>query len=143
MKISYLKLLEMMKKGKPPKRVMYNDNIYEWEAGEYVLINDENFFITLSEDIVTSLPEALLATEKVIEIKPKILDEIEKEYLGTIIKPFRNDVKFIALVSVSAEKCFIGIRLKRDGISLPIFKREKMYKGMELNKMYTLHDLEL
>ena len=38
---------------------------------------------------------------------------------------------------------FIILNLDNDGIFLPSFKKGKMYKGMELNKEYTLEELGL
>ena len=78
------------------------------------------------------------------EYKESILDEKEREYLKAVIRPWRDKVK-----SISKEKFFkgdqyIAIRLKTDeGVYLPTFQQGTMYKGMELNKDYTLEDLGL
>ena len=76
------------------------------------------------------------------EYKPKILTDKEKAYLSALIKPFRNNVKFIRKMR-SIAKEFILIELKCNVFSLPFFEAETMYKGMEVNKKYTLEELGL
>ena len=76
------------------------------------------------------------------EYKPNILDDVEKAYLSALIKPFRNNVKFIRKMR-SIAKEFILIELKCNVFSLPFFEAETMYKGMEVNKKYTLEELGL
>lgn len=76
------------------------------------------------------------------EYKPKILTDKEKAYLSALIKPFRNNVKFIRKMR-SIAKEFILIELKCNVFSLPFFEAETMYKGMEVNKKYTLEELWL
>lgn len=90
-----------------------------------------------------------------IEIEAKdVLDEIEKKYLKSIIRPFKDRVVSIEKrKNINSEGTFyyIGIIVKNiaiDGFSeaiyLPYFKPEsKMYEGMELNKEYTLKELGL
>lgn len=76
------------------------------------------------------------------EYKPQILTDKEKAYLSALIKPFRNNVKFIRKMR-SIAKEFILIELKCNVFSLPFFEAETMYKGMEVNKKYTLEELGL
>ena len=77
----------------------------------------------------------------------QILDKEEKEYLSAVIRPFRNKVKHIIkwqhYDSASTDKTFIAILLNKETISLPYFESNTMYKGMELNKKYTLKELGL
>ena len=81
-------------------------------------------------------------------IKPALNDD-EKEYLGNVIKPFRNRVIYI-----TKNECTLGeyleiyLRHYDDGCSsysivLPYFKKGTMYNGMELYKEYTLYELGL
>lgn len=75
----------------------------------------------------------------------EILDEIEKKWLGNFVKPFRSkiyDIVKYRLYDNSGE--WLQIRMK-DGpdIDLPYFKLNKMYKGMKINKDYTLEELGL
>lgn len=90
-----------------------------------------------------------------IEIEAKdVLDEIEKKYLKSIIRPFKDRVVSIEKgKNINSEGTFyyIGIIVKHiaidrfsEAIYLPYFKPEsKMYEGMELNKEYTLKELGL
>lgn len=80
------------------------------------------------------------------EYKPNILDEKEKDYLSAVIKPFRKDIKYIVKFKrYSDEKEYIYMTMKKDDdyCELPIFEKGTMYRGMELNKHYTLEELGL
>ena len=81
--------------------------------------------------------------------KESVLDKVEKEYLGEVIKPFRSRVVNISLCS-NFDKDFIRIWVRRidesnnfERIELPYFKTGTMYKGMEVDKHYTLKELGL
>lgn len=74
-------------------------------------------------------------------IPPKpILDDKEKEYLSAVIRPWRNDVRYVAKRSTSTKE-YIGIGTFDDSATLPEFKKGTMYKGMELDREYTLEEL--
>lgn len=77
------------------------------------------------------------------EYKPKILEEKEKEYLAAVIKPFRKRIKYIEKINNTNSDQFISISLANDYCGLPNFNKGTMYKGMELNKHYTLEELGL
>lgn len=84
-----------------------------------------------------------------IEKKRKILDKAEKEYLSAVIKPFKKRITAIYLLD-DVTYNFLEIILKRTDntnldeiLKLPCFKEGTMYKGMELNRKYTLKELEL
>lgn len=80
--------------------------------------------------------------ETIYEVE-EILDDKEKEYLSYVIRPFRNRVKNIKKIS-HCKKCWIKIKLTTDeGIDFPFFKKDKMYKGMKIDKEYTLEELGL
>lgn len=75
-----------------------------------------------------------------------ILDKEEREYLSNIIKPFRDNVTDIEKFENyrDRQKEYITIYIKNDfAINLPNFKKNTMYKNMEINKAYTLEELEL
>lgn len=74
----------------------------------------------------------------------RILDETEKRYLKSIIRPFKNKVNHISKEDCYDGDCYISIELDSDEyINLPYFKKETMYNGMEANKKYTLKELGL
>ena len=79
------------------------------------------------------------------EYKEPILDDVEREYLSAVIKPFRNKVKYIAkLNGFSEARQFIRIIMcDCDCANLPFFKGGTMYKGMEADKLYSLEELGL
>ena len=89
--------------------------------------------------------------DQTIEIEmPDILTKEEKEYLSAVIKPFRNKVKNIIKFSCAMNShCFIEIVYDDDTwgkdmtIVMPPFKKDTMYKNMELGKKYTLKELGL
>lgn len=85
--------------------------------------------------------------QTVYESKLEILDEVEKRYLSNVIRPFRGNVRFITKRRYwidSTEYNDISICIKNNSsIILPKFIANKMYKGMEIEKTYTLEELGL
>lgn len=80
----------------------------------------------------------------VYEHKPEILDEVEKRYLRGVIRPFRDRVKAISLITSGGKSyCYINIKLEDETIYLPDFEINTMYKGMKPEKEYTLEELGL
>lgn len=87
------------------------------------------------------------------EYKEDILDEEEKKYLSAVIKPFRDRVKYIyktneiddcsQLISIYMERYDYEENLRCEYMDLPHFKKDTMYKNMEVGKNYTLDDLGL
>ena len=83
--------------------------------------------------------------------KDPILDDVEKEYLSNIIKPFRDKVASIQKMTYygyyEADFEYIAIFLKSNRIDndiyLPAFKEGSMYRGMKKHKQYTLEELGL
>ena len=77
-----------------------------------------------------------------------VLDAAEKRYLTNIIKPFKDQVIAIAKRSANYGE-FIDIMIDEGDIGdcgniyLPYFKPGKMYKGMKVNREYTLEQLGL
>lgn len=80
---------------------------------------------------------------KKLQRKRPILDEKEKEYLSAVIKPFRDEVITIAKFKNCSDKEFLFLETEDDYAELPAFKKGTMYKGMELDKEYTLKELGL
>ena len=79
------------------------------------------------------------------EYKEPGLDDVEKEYLSAVIKPFRNKVKKIAKISRigQPEEQYIRIVLgELDFMNFPNFNTNTgMYKGMEADRLYSLEEL--
>lgn len=86
---------------------------------------------------------------KLLYEKPQqILDKEEKEYLEAVIRPFKDRVRNV--MKYNAFDCErISISFYRDDLvkygftDLPEFKEGTMYKGMELDREYTLEELGL
>lgn len=109
------------------------------------------------QEWVISLDFNRILTGDVQIIKLPILDDVEKEYLSSVIRPFRNRVIYIAkgetvkTYSPNAKiyEC-IYIMYKDSSkkqnpfyMGFPCFEKGTMYKGMELDKKYTLKELGL
>lgn len=81
----------------------------------------------------------------IAECKEPVLDDKEREYLSYGIRPFREKIECIYKHQMPyRDEYYIAVRLK-DGDSLmyPRFKGNTMYKGMEVEKEYTLEELGL
>lgn len=106
--------------------------------------------VPLQDWVLSSIIGELLSGErKITKLSKPILNDAEKEYLGNTIKPFRNRIIWIGKsVYIPGEYIEIYLRHYDDGCSsysiiLPYFKKGTMYKGMELDKEYTLEELGL
>lgn len=94
------------------------------------------------------LPMLLAGEISIIKVEQPILDDIEKKYLSNIIKPFRNKVKWIKKYSSPTEN-FEYIRISYQDhnysnvLNFPDFEAGTMYRGMKLDKLYTLKELGL
>ena len=94
----------------------------------------------------TSVTQAMNAIGNWLEeeYKPEILTDKEKAYLSAVIKPFRENTKYIEkrFFVLNSEYIMICFR-NHETLSFPTFKTGKMYKGMESDKEYTLEELGL
>lgn len=83
--------------------------------------------------------------ETVFERKEEILDEVEKRYLTEVIRPFRKRIQFIQKKKEIMEiNPYIRIVCEgNDKLVFPYITDNSMYKGMEVNKKYTLKELGL
>jgi len=79
------------------------------------------------------------------EKKKEILDKEEKEYLASVIKPFRDRVDYIEKLPFNTNGCYINIVIdfEDDCITLPTFDKNDMYLGMKINEEYSLEELGL
>lgn len=117
----------------------------------YKITNDGIAYFCESNNrwiFITWIVHEILIGKLEIVKKPKpILDEVEKRYLSNVIKPFRN-----GMISICKrdwrfhEYVYITIKysdIEKGFIFLPYFEKGTMYKGMELDKEYTLEGLGL
>lgn len=79
------------------------------------------------------------------EYKEPILDDVEKEYLSDVIKPFRKKISCIRKSKDSLKgKNYIKIEFcDGDCMFFPNLSNNAMYKGMKLDKKYSLKELDL
>lgn len=86
-----------------------------------------------------------LLTGKIEITKKPILDDNEKEYLSAVIKPFRDKVSYICKKKSDCSKMeWIQIGIETDmNLDFPSFEIGTMYKGMEVDKEYSVGDLGL
>lgn len=131
-----------------------------FENGTVLVKDEEDYFenVSKSRDIANlyNLKDNYSSLGKIIKIeepeyktvyesKVEILDETEKRYLRNFITPFKNSIETIRrLYSPTKKKDYIQIRYRDDRpTNFPYFESNTMYKGMELNKNYTLEELGL
>lgn len=84
-----------------------------------------------------------------LPVEEEKLDNVEKRYIKNFIRPFRDDITYIKKVAMlfytRQPKEQIKIVYYKNGVRgeilLPPFPEKSMYKGMKLNKEYTLEEL--
>lgn len=110
-------------------------------------------YLSLDNEYITTYSKEMLSEVKrptkyttIYKREEPILDDKEKEYLGNVIRPFRDKVKYIVKIRYSRinNTAYIFIKINNDDyINLPYFKENTMYKNMKINKEYTLEELGL
>ena len=113
---------------------------YHFEADGYLHRSDNSLSIINP----LSMLLGVYGETKIVKIEKPILDDVEKKFLGNIIRPFEVDYIYKGGVCFG-EKMYIIIRLTNsEEILLPFFSSTSgMYKGMELNKSYSPEELGL
>lgn len=122
--------------GKPEKEGNY------WHFGGYDYIS---YFNHLFSAIKWEDKEPTLISDI---YNPPVLDDAEREYLKTVLKPFRGAVKYVEKVSASVfdednrKEEYVFVAFYDGGLFVfPNFDAGTMYTGMELNKEYSLDEL--
>lgn len=78
-----------------------------------------------------------------------ILDDVEREYLKAVFKPFASRIKYVA--KQRCEGIWLGMEYIKvlmedpdgDSTCFPTYKAGTMYKGMKPNVAYTLDELDI
>lgn len=116
---------------------------------KYKITNDGVFFHSKKDGswLITNWAFSKILTGELEIIKKPILDEVEREYLSNVIKPFRNKIEYIAKY-IDEDREYISLTYKDSyyrtfAIAFPSFKKGSMYIGMEIGKRYSLSELEL
>ena len=89
----------------------------------------------------------VMADGEPIRFREPILDDVEREYLKAVFKPFASRIKYVA--KQRCEGIWVGMEYIKvlmedpdgDSTCFPTFKAKTMYKGMMPNKAYTLDEL--
>ena len=147
-KTTILNLIFKLKRGEKVPKVVF------CESKEYVFTGIRYPFNYLEIGTnKTKIPMDKVLFMKYVDLnktvyyqEENILDEVEKEYLSNVIKPFRNKVKRIVKATHPFGD-FIRVIYKENGtiqgMGFPKLTNENMYKGMELDQEYTLKELGL
>lgn len=106
--------------------------------GEYLYSGGEstalNAFISMFEDVKIG--------GEPIRFRSPILDDIEREYLKAVFKPFHQNVRCVRKMKQIEEGLeYIKAVTNGDSMFFPSFKAGKMYTGMEPYKEYSLEEL--
>ena len=97
----------------------------------------------LGRERITKI-ERPIKYEAIYEAPKQILTKEEKEWLEHFLKPFKDRISLIAKYSCVEGYEYICIHIKDDtNTTLPDFEKDKYYKGMEIDREYTLKELGL
>ena len=123
-------------------KVKFNDTILK----RTFCLREHGVFETNGEGPMDAILGGILAgTCEIIKLQHSlpILTKNEKEYLSAVITPFEDDIEYISKCRDS-RGAFIAIKLFFEPpVMLPYFDEDMRYRGMELEKKYTLEELEL
>lgn len=73
-----------------------------------------------------------------------ILTDKEREYLKAVIAPVKDKVDFIEKINCFFnQQQYVSINLDYDCIDLYCFEKNTQFKGMKLDREYTLKELGL
>lgn len=120
-------------------------NIKGYEHNPCKLANDK--IINNHGYMITSRLFQLLTGE--LEIESPILDDIEKRYLESVLRPFKNRVMYVEKTTQFGYESIryrVHLPIKKYGnmtCELPYFNKGTMYKGMKLDEQYSLEELGL
>lgn len=129
---------------------LLSDKLYsQFCDGE--LCTDCNLDIKNDDCILNKLIVTIDALEEkyLLEHKEKILTKFEKDYLSSTLHPFRKIIVNVSKHRLNNDLEYIAIRVKslkedeEENMCFPAFKIGTMYKGMELDKKYSLKELGL
>lgn len=130
--------------------IVYTVNKYGFEARGTILNEWSGKSIKNFENNTERKILKIERPQTIYEVK-EVLDVKEKEYLSAVIRPFKNRIRSISkkhyfeyeYISISMFDIPNDNLIIEDNPDLPLFKKGKMYKGMKLDKEYTLKELGL
>lgn len=122
-----------------------NDLVIKWEdkCAVRVLYKGVELHIDWDEDNKALLESLINWLEEEYQESP-ILNEKEREYLSAVIRPWRDKVRYIYKADYTGgEEITIVTKEVDANIYFPFFEKGTMYKGMKLDRPYTLEELGL
>lgn len=142
-----MNIIEAAKELKAGKKIMRS----YWDGEYFLYLENDHVYIGSKEDpdfkeIQDLRPFELLAEDwEVYEEQPKqpLLTDEEKAYLEVVLRPFKDRVEVIYKTSAHMKERLCFDCDFADSGRLPFFDRNTMYKGMELDKNYTIEELGL
>ena len=117
------------------------DDAWQYD-GEYFLFCTTHVPIFQNVTCVDKEPVSL---ESIVH--PQILDDIEREYIKFVLKPFHEEVSYVEKLvddlidDGSYSKEYLYVKLHDGEFVFPDFDSGKMYVGMEVDKKYKLDEL--
>lgn len=114
------------------------------KTSDYCFENIDEQLKYFNDDVSIVKVERPVKYETLFERKEEILDEAEKKYLASVIRPFRDRTIYISKIKkYSEEQIIMCIDGYYDFFKMPVFEANTMYKGMKLDEKYTLKELGL
>ena len=127
------------------KKIVFEDKFYG--SNHFVLLK---YYTEDLKDIDGEEEKDIVKVERPVKYetvfeREEVLDETEKKYLAEVIRPFRKRIQFIQKKKEITEiNPYIRIVCEdNDKLVFPYITDNSMYKGMEVNKKYTLKELGL
>lgn len=137
----------------------YKNQIFKLVCDGYIVsVNTETQRLRACKDIACDRCVFNQTTPKCAEVfkewlerehvEPVLTDE-EKQYLETVIRPFKDRAIGVTKYKLSDNYAWLYIDVEGvigaifDGFSLPAFRKDDAYLDMEYDKKYTLEELGL
>lgn len=119
-----------------------DDGYWYWSSSMLEKVEDKKHFKSLPRDFTGTIDVEKGFITNIAE--KEILDEVEKEYLSAVIKPFKKIITGIVVNDILIGEPYLSIKVRgNDEITFPCFKKGTMYKNMKTNREYTLKELGL
>lgn len=90
-----------------------------------------------------TLEDLLRGKYTIVKLNKEILTDEERKYLSDVIKPWRDKVDYIWKYRQDNYEWVEIVLLGEDYICFPRLKFGEKFKGMELNREYSLKELDL
>ena len=141
--MNLVKALNLLNEGKKIRRK-------DWELSKYIYLNkDKNIVNNLGQEVLFTIDFDDIKNKHWEEYNEDILNEEEKPYLENILKPYKDRVDFVMKECIGDyyERIVICVSVKnksfKNYIAFPYFNKGTIYKGMEIDKKYTVNELGL